>query len=483
MKRILFVDDEPAVLEALQRSLYRHGNQWEMSFVTSALEALAVLDAGPVDVIVSDLRMPQMDGVQLLEIVRTKYPGIVRIALSGCAERETALRASGVVHQYLAKPCDQDELVESIDRFCASDAILPNEAVRRVVGAVGDLPLLAQAGSALVNALRRPDVTIGDVAPIIAQDVGMTAKVLHLVNSPIFGFLCEITSLQSALAVIGLDTLKELVLTAEAFRSFEPCRPIAGFVLADFEAHSVLTAKIAAHLPLAKSILPGSITSAFLHDIGKLVLAVRLPEVFERSLRLSQEQHRPLHRVEAEVIGVSHAEIGAYLLNLWGLSRSIVDAVCHHHDPPRARSTGEGLEMAGVVHVADALANEVAASDESKQEAARNLLDLHYLAGYGVIGDVSRWRVIASNLVKGAQIPEAPRQKPAARSMTAPKTAERCNRLDGELRRSMESIISMVRLLGQTDLTPDQRKCLQVLQSESAALKSAFEDGFGPGPD
>ena len=483
MKRVLFVDDEPAVLEALQRSLFRHGNQWEMSFVTSALEALAVLDAGPVDVIVSDLRMPQMDGVQLLEIVRTKYPGIVRIALSGCAERETALRASGVVHQYLAKPCDQDELVESIDRFCASDAILPNEAVRRVVGAVGDLPLLAQAGSALVNALRRPDVTIGEVAPIIAQDVGMTAKVLHLVNSPIFGFLCEITSLQSALAVIGLDTLKELVLTAEAFRSFEPCRPIAGFVLADFEAHSVLTAKIAAHLPLAKSILPGSITSAFLHDIGKLVLAVRLPEVFERSLRLSQEQHRPLHRVEAEVIGVSHAEIGAYLLNLWGLSRSIVDAVCHHHNPPRARPTGDGLEMAGVVHVADALANEVRAGDDTKEEAARNLLDSHYLAGFDVIGDVSHWRVIAKNLVDGAQTPEPGRKPPAARSMPAQKTAERGRRRNGELRRSMETMISTVHRLMQTDLTAYQRECLQVLESEGAVLQSAFDDGFEFGPE
>lgn len=474
MKRVLFVDDEPAVLEALQRSLYQHGDQWDMGFVTSALEALAVLDAGPVDVIVSDLRMPQMDGLQLLEIVRAKYPGVVRIALSGCTERETALRASGVVHQYLAKPCDQDELVESIDRFCASDAILPNEAVRRVVGAVGDLPLLPQAGSALVNALRRPDVTIGEVAPIIAQDVGMTAKVLQLVNSPLFGFLCEITSLQSALAVIGLDTLKEVVLTAEAFRSFEPARPIAGFVLADFEAHSVLTAKIAAHLPLAKSILPGSITSAFLHDIGKLVLAVRLPDLFERSLRVSQEQHRPLHGVEAELMGVSHAEIGAYLLNLWGLSRSIVDAVCHHHDPRKARPAGEGLEMAGIVHVADALANEVRAGEESKEEVARSLLDLQYLAGYGVVDDVTRWRAIAKNLADGAQTPEAARKPPTAPSMPERKTAERCSRRNGELRHSTETIISMVRLLRQTDLTAYQRECIQVLESECAVLKSAF---------
>src|SRR5690348_15816723 len=123
MKRVLFVDDETAVLEALQRSLYKHCDQWDMSFVTSGSEALTVLEAGPCDVIVSDLRMPQMDGVKLLEMVRAKYPGVVRIALTGCVERETALRASGVVHQYLTKPCDQDELVESIDRFCASDAI------------------------------------------------------------------------------------------------------------------------------------------------------------------------------------------------------------------------------------------------------------------------------------------------------------------------------------------------------------------------
>ncbi len=398
MKRVLFVDDEPEVLAGLQRSL-RHRKDWEMAFAGSGAEALELFQSAPFDVIVSDLRMPEMDGTELLERIRAQYPGTIRIALSGCLELEAALRAAGVVHQYLAKPCDSGQLADAIERFYASTAILTDETARRVVGAIGNLPCLSRTASAILAALQRPNVSLREVGDLIASDVAMAAKILQLVNSPLFGLYCEITSVQSALVLIGMDTLRRIAVLAEVFRAFEFQRPIAEFSLPDFEAHSGRVARIAAALPLPKSILPGCATAALLHDIGKLVLAVRLPDQFERNLQLSREQDRPLYLTEEESLGISHAEVGAYLLSLWGLSDSIVEAVCHHHRPARSRLTDPGLDITGIVHVADALAAEIPPCGCEPAGPGPDLLDMQYLAAHGAAGQLPAWRQTAGRLV------------------------------------------------------------------------------------
>ena len=393
-RRVLFVDDEPSVLDGLRRALHACNVGWDAAFVGGGAEALSLLQARPFDVIVSDLRMPEMDGGTLLENVRTSYPSIIRIALSGCAEREVALRASGIVHQYLAKPCQAAKIVECVERFYASTRILPDEAARRVVGTVGRLPSLPHAAAALMETLGSPDASLAEVNAIIASDVGMTAKVLQLVNSPLFSLVREITSIKSAVILIGLDALKELVFLAEVFSAFEPPYPIEGFSLTDFETHSALTARIASALPVPRSVLPGATTAGMLHDIGKLVLAVRLPEQLERCLALAREQNRSLFSVEFDLIGASHAEVGAYLLGLWGLSPLIVDAVCYHHRPGEAKCAAAGLSMAGLIHVANGLAREL----RSRTETSPGLLDLQYLVRAGVDGQLPEWRTVAKKL-------------------------------------------------------------------------------------
>lgn len=392
MRRVLFVDDEPEVLNALQRSLHSQENQWEMAFANGGAMALTLLETGPCDVIVSDLRMPHMDGAELLERVRTLYPGVIRIALSGCLERESALRAAGVVHQYLSKPCDSGQLLASIERLCGSTAILSDETARRVVGAIGKLPSLSHTAAALVDAIEKVAVDLGEVAGIVNRDVGMAAKILQLVNSPLFGLSCRITSIPGALVLIGLDTLKALVFSAEVFRSFEPERPIAGFSLADFESHSVLSARIAVRLPLPKSILPATATSALLHDIGKLVLAKRIPGQFEQNLILSCEQRRPLHLVESDSLGANHAEIGAYLLSLWGLCPSIVEAVWRHHCPGQAEPREAGLPPAAIVHIADAFAHELGPMEDTGENQPGDFFDMEYLARQKLTDQLPLWR-------------------------------------------------------------------------------------------
>src|SRR5579859_4207949 len=133
MKRVLFVDDERRILEGLQRMLRHYRKQWEMTFANSGAEALSILAGGRYDVIVSDMRMPGMDGAQLLETVRKLYPGMIRIVLSGHTDMEAAIRAVPVAHQFLAKPCDPDKLQAAIDPSNEADPMVTDDGTRRMI--------------------------------------------------------------------------------------------------------------------------------------------------------------------------------------------------------------------------------------------------------------------------------------------------------------------------------------------------------------
>src|ERR1017187_6368046 len=114
MKNLLFVDDEVRVLQGLQRQLYGMRNEWNMNFKEGGAKALDFMASAPVDVIVTDMMMPGMDGAQLLTEVMKRHPDTIRIVLSGHADREAILRLVGPAHQYLSKPCDAEELRNAI---------------------------------------------------------------------------------------------------------------------------------------------------------------------------------------------------------------------------------------------------------------------------------------------------------------------------------------------------------------------------------
>ena len=396
MKRILFVDDEPKLLEGLQRLLRPRRKQWEMAFATSGQEALAILESSRFDMIVTDMRMPGMDGAELLEHVQERFPGVIRVVLSGYVEREAALRAVPVAHQFLAKPCDPEVLSAALERSCSLTSALPDDAIRQVVGAVGKLPSLPTTFASLTSALRDPDVSLGEIGEIIERDVAMTAKVLQLVNSAFFGLVCEVSTVRGAVGVLGLDTLQHLVLSVAVFHTFRVERSIPGFNLEAFERHSHLAARIAAVLPASKPVSSAAVVAALLHDAGKLILASRLPGQFELALRTSQKENRPLHAVEKELSRVGHAEIGAYLLGLWGLPPAIVNAVYGHHQPPLADRPVTELDALAITHIADALAFETEWERSGNGPPPYSLLNAGYVESLGVTGQLPEWKSVAT---------------------------------------------------------------------------------------
>jgi len=186
-KQILFVDDQPEILSSLRRMLRPMRHQWDMQFVGGGKEALEVLAKVPHDVIVSDMRMPEMDGITLLTKVQKRYPAVVRIALSGQCDREVVLRSTGATHQFLTKPCDADTLKAVVDRSCVLRDTLSDLELRELVSGIASLPSLPSLYIEIIEELRSPNSSLADIGKIISKDIGMTSKLMQLVNSAFFG--------------------------------------------------------------------------------------------------------------------------------------------------------------------------------------------------------------------------------------------------------------------------------------------------------
>ncbi len=386
MKCILFVDDEQRVLDGLRRMLYPLRNAYETHYVTGGQEALALLDRQHFDIIVSDVRMPEMSGVELLHEVRRRWPQMCRIVLSGQVDREEVLRCVGPIHQYLAKPCDAGTLKAMLARVSALDRILGNPQMVRMVAQIETLPSLPSLHEELLAQLRTPDVSADLIGATIARDVGMSAKVLQLVNSAFFGLRRRVSSPAAAVKLIGLETVRSLVVSMQVFSRF-PEAALAGFSYEVVMQHAVAVGtrakQIAGFEKADAKFLDDTFIAGLLHDVGKLVFASRIPGPFRAVLQQARDQQRPPVEVEAQTLGASHAEVGGYLLGLWGFAFPVVDAVAFHHNP--AASSDSFSPLTAVYAAVQMLAQ------EGDQDAG---FDASYLERCGVAGHLARWREI-----------------------------------------------------------------------------------------
>ena len=396
MKRVLFVDDEGKALEDLKIMLQVQEFPWEAAYASSGKSALDLMAEKPFDVIISDIRMPEMDGAALLKIVCERFPGAVRIVVCSQEEMNGALRAVPVAHQFLLKPCDPHMLRVAVERATSLSDVVSNKMLASIVGSVKDLPVLPRTFMALREKLADPNASVKEVVKLVEQDISIAAKILQLVNSAFFGLPREISTMNTAVSYLGIDMLQNLVLSAEVFRVFENAAKLPGFSFEELHEHSQLSAKIASHIPVPAAVHSAAVVAGLLHDVGKLVLATRSPKHFARALEGAAEEKRPLFAVEQDLMGVSHAEVGAYLLGIWGLPCPVVEAVAHHHHPERVPQ--ETLDAVAVVHVANYLAHEnpVRPRSEGDSDSYSYLKpDPEYLENLGLTDQVSAWNEYA----------------------------------------------------------------------------------------
>ena len=390
MKTILFVDDEPKVLQGLQRQLRPMRQEWDMHFVEGGQRALDFMAARPVDIVVSDMMMPGMDGSQLLGEVLKRHPQTVRIILSGHAGPEAILRLVGPAHQYLSKPCDPDELRKAITQSLASRDLLDNEQLKQLATRIKNLPTLPAMQSQITEELLKESPSVERVGEIISRDIGMTAKILQLVNSAFFGLAQPVNNPTEAAVYLGLNTIRSLALTAGIFSQYDQkfCR---SFSLEALAQHSLLTGGIARRVAQSErqdlKILEQCFLAGLLHDVGQLILASNLPEEYAEVTAKADRQNLPLWQAEMDFFGATHADVGAYLLSLWGLPNPIIEAVALHHQPGRCAVLE--FSPAVAVHVGDVFAHEFSAT---RTELPVPQLDTAGLLGLGLAGRIEAWR-------------------------------------------------------------------------------------------
>lgn len=356
MKQILFVDDEANVLDGLRVLLRKYRHEWAMEFALGGNQALALLEARAFDVVVTDLRMPGVDGLTLLEHLRAHHPHTIRIVLSGDPGRASALAAVPLAHQSLTKPCRPGELDALLARASLLGDLIGDPEVRGAIGRLAELPALPTTYARLLRVFEDEQSCTADVADVVGSDLAITAKILQLANSAFFGTGRQVTSVAQAIPLMGWETVKTLTLTTELFAARGLSVPVRTFAEGLHE-HSLAVALLAADL-----VEGGDRREAFaagmLHDIGRLVLASVMPEEMAGT---------PAGAAHA----ARHAKVGGYLLGLWGLPPAVIDAVARHHDPAPEAGSPVGRAVALAEQIADETTEDLRPSADAIAEMHR----------------------------------------------------------------------------------------------------------------
>lgn len=380
MTQILFVDDEPQVLQGLRVSLYGRRKQWDMHFAAGGAQAMELMRASSFDVLVTDLRMPSVDGSALVAWALTNSPDSIRIVLSGYADEEQAQQLVSMAHRYLSKPCEPKRLEECIDRCLATRAFIQSDELRIQLGSVGTLPPMPATFAALQRALADPATDSSKIAAIVQKDTAIAAKVLQACNSAFFRLPRRVASIQQAVSYLGLSTVRSMVLSAELFKAGESV--CAALDLGQLQRHALSVAGLARLVMGDTARAEEAFLAGLLHDVGFLLLG----RLFKDKMQLALEANAAgmaLAEAERKFVGVDHGTAGAYLLGLWGLPFEVVEAVAHHEDQISTSQAAPGA--LGAIGIAHALISAIRPAALPAYERLTPVMDDNELRSIGVL--------------------------------------------------------------------------------------------------
>lgn len=380
-KRVLFVGGDVDQFARLRADAEQKALPWEMVSVDAPPKAFVELEKGETDVLVAQSGQRSGDVQPLLARVKRDSPRTARLAMVGKPAEAAASLGGGV--QRVPAGCDAVTLAGFIDRGCALQQIVADPAVAKLAGNLDRLPSVPSTYWALTRAANDPDTSVSDIAKIVQSDPAMSLKVLHLVNSAFFGLARRTTSIADAVALLGLDQLKGLVLATHVFGALEG-RELKHFSLETFQRYSVRVGRLAKSFLKDRALAEDAFTAGILHDVGKVVLALREPEKFDAVLERVARTGEPIEGVERELLGLTHAMVGAYLLSTWEIPFPIVECVAFHHEPAKLPPTGSAV--VAVVHAADALIGITCCGEPGDR------LDTAFLQRAGFAAQVPEWK-------------------------------------------------------------------------------------------
>lgn len=393
--RMLIVDDEQPLLDALEGRLRPLRKRWQMRFVNSGQEALDLMDQETFDILLCDVRMPGIDGTQVLTQARKQHPGLVRVAMTGNQGDRLALQLVPLAHQVIGKPFDVKALEDVVASANRLRGLITQDRVRDILGQIEELPAAPGVSAKLNAELSKPNVESRNIVEIIQREASLCSKILRVVNSPFIGALRPILDIPHAISFLGLDMLRSLVMSTEIHETLCSQNMPAHFDLAQFQLHQLVTASIARKICKGYVRSEDAFIAGLLHDVGLLLSISHLRELYTPIWKSTVDDEQSLFELEYKILGTSHAELGGYLMSLWGLPQEVVIAAAFHHKP--WITPHEGVAIEDIIYVSDNLARRTAPFGSSLGKPAEPL-DMNYLAAKGLDVHLSEWEEIANDM-------------------------------------------------------------------------------------
>ena len=395
--RLVGWDLEP--FAALPQRLPDPAGNWKMEFSPDGSHAFELLseDGKVFDAAVVDIALADMRGQQVLDWIRRRAPRALRYVYAPVQNDAARMKYVGPGNHVLAKPATDALFAQILQRGFAFSELLPEESIHALLSDIHSLPSPPGVYQKVVKELQSEECSVQTVGELIGQDPSMTARLLQLANSAAYGLHAPVVEAAGAVMQLGVETTKAVILMAHTIAHFEHLKE-AQFNLEALWQHSQHTSRCARAIARAERVpesqASAACTAALLHDLGKLVMAANLPRQFNLAARIARRHQIPLWDVESDVMGASHAEIGAALLSLWGLPAEIVEAVALHHTPGKQNQPHFG--PLAIVHVANAIARESRIDGEGFRHSA---VDEEYLNSIEIVGQLEHWRQACNEAV------------------------------------------------------------------------------------
>jgi HD-like signal output (HDOD) protein len=386
--RILYLEEDTHAVAELIHYL-GDKSDWEVALAKTPQDARAIAKKQPIDVALISATAPDTDPVAVAEELTQLHRKLSIFILAPDVETGGGLAYASGRFQWLAKPCPPETLISSIERMAALVSWLTNNTTIDLVSGLHSLPTMPSNYQGVIRAIHSPDSSIQDIADAVEKDMGITSRVLQVANSAYYGYSKKITSPMEASMLLGIDTLKSLVRYTHVLNNF-PQTPATNAVFDAVWRHSAGVAAIARKIVLLhthdEALGDEAFTAALLHDIGKVVLTSLKPDDYKAVIRQASETKTPIHMIERVKLQTTHAETGAYLLSLWGIPFSILEAVAWHHYPRECRE--KKFSALTAVHVAN-----VAEHRRQHTEDPRGVptMDEVYLTEIGVWEEAQEW--------------------------------------------------------------------------------------------
>lgn len=332
MVRILIVDAREDFLRDLKRVSSERDLAWSFVYAPTAEEALDAAKLEPFDVLLANMDAQNMRPDVFLRRITDRSPSMVRILLSGDGQ-ETA-EISGLAHQSLSKNEGSEALLTAVQKALKLRRELNAPELVAAIHRMKTLPTLPRAYIEITGILRKDDYHQGELIRVLNEDLALGTAVLKVANSAFYAGAMKVSSLPAAVTILGTNAIKNVVFFAGLVSKFDE-RAVPDFDLDEMWRHSVAVANnalaLARHFRMKQEAADEAFSAGLVHDIGKLIFLKTMRKEFQRALEIAEDEAVPLHEAEAWVFGAGHEEVGAYLLQLWGLPDGVVEAVMYHH--------------------------------------------------------------------------------------------------------------------------------------------------------